>query len=49
MKSSGGPGAAPPPPVRPRKAVFIVMCILFLAWIGVMLLIYFKTVYPIRH
>jgi hypothetical protein len=35
--------------VKPRKAVFIVMCILFILWMALLLLIYFKTVYPLRY
>ena len=42
------PVAADLPPVEPlqrRKGLFIVMCVVFAAWVGFLTTLYFKTVY----
>jgi len=46
--ASGG-GALRPLQVKPRKKLLVFLCVAFAAWIGVLLLIYFKMVYPLRH
>jgi hypothetical protein len=35
--------------VKPHRKLLILFCLLFAAWIGLLLLLYFKTVYPLRH
>ena len=51
-----GPTAAPAPaevefrpPMQPHKGLFIALCLVLAAWVGVLLWMYFKTVYPLRH
>jgi hypothetical protein len=39
----------PPIDVKPHKKLFVSLCLIFAAWIGVLLFIYFKMVYPLRH
>jgi len=41
--------ALPAPGVKPRPRLFAVLCILFAAWIGVLVWLYVRTVYPVRH
>jgi hypothetical protein len=36
-------------PPRPRPVLFKVLCVVFAIWIGVLLFLYFATVYPRRH
>jgi hypothetical protein len=46
-----GAESAPPPyrPLRPHRMLFASLLIGFLLWVGVLLLLYFRTVYPERH
>ena len=37
------------PPLKPHKKLFIVLLAAFVVWVGVLLGLYFKTVYPARH
>jgi hypothetical protein len=37
------------PPMRPHKGLFIALCLVLVAWVGLLLWMYFKTVYPLRH
>jgi hypothetical protein len=37
------------PPLKPHRGVFIILCIVLAVWVGVLLVMYFKTVYPQRH
>jgi hypothetical protein len=44
--------SAPSPavqPFKPRPVLFAVLMLLFLIWVSVLLIMYFKTVYPHRH
>jgi hypothetical protein len=38
-----------PRPLKPRLSLFFVLFALFLGWVGLLLAMYFKTVYPARH
>ena len=35
--------------LKPRPRLFATLCICFALWIGALLWLYFKTVYPQRH
>ena len=37
------------PPMKPHRRVFILLCVILAVWVGVLLVMYFKTVYPQRH
>ena len=37
------------PPLRPHKTLFMVLLVIFMVWVGVLVGLYFKTVYPARH
>jgi hypothetical protein len=37
------------PPLRPHKGLFITLCVVLAVWVGFLLWMYFKTVYPVRH
>jgi len=50
--TKAGPSAAGepfPPPLKPRRTMFFLLLLAFLAWVGLLLGLYFKTVYPMRH
>ena len=36
-------------PLKPRRTLFAVLAFLLIVWLAVLLLMYFKTVYPLRH
>lgn len=36
-------------PLSPRPRLFVAMMLGFVVWVGVLLGLYFKTVYPMRH
>jgi hypothetical protein len=38
-----------PPPLKPRKGLFIVLAIVLVGLFAGMLVLYFKTVYPTLH
>ena len=56
-KTSGGKAsgktrvleAPAPPPLKPRPKVFWVLFCAWIVWAGVLLVLYFKTVYPYRN
>jgi hypothetical protein len=37
------------PPMRPHKGLFVTLCLVLAGWVGFLLWMYFKTVYPLRH
>jgi hypothetical protein len=37
------------PPLKPHKKLFIALFIVFAAWVILLLVLYFRTVYPARH
>jgi hypothetical protein len=37
------------PPLKPHRGVFILLCVVLAVWVGVLLVMYFRTVYPQRH
>jgi hypothetical protein len=41
--------APAPKPLKPRPRLFVALCAIFALWVGALLLMYFKTVYPSRH
>jgi hypothetical protein len=43
------PQAPPPMRIKPRKGLFILFCVVLAVWIAVLLLLYFSSVYPLRH
>jgi hypothetical protein len=45
MTAESGGGA----PIKPRPFLFAFLCVVFALWIGLLLLLYFKSVYPRRH
>ena len=47
-KSSKSP-FTPGPPLKPRRALFVFLSVLFGVWLIVLLTLYFATVYPQRH
>ena len=36
-------------PLKPRPKLFLGLLLLFAIWLGILLTLYFKTVYPLRH
>lgn len=36
-------------PLKPRPRLFVALMLGFVVWLGVLLTLYFKTVYPQRH
>ena len=34
------------PPLQPRKRLFVVLCVAFAVWTGLLVILYFRTVYP---
>ena len=46
-----GPPVAPitQPPVKRRPMMFAFLIVVFVLWIALLLLLYFTTVYPLRH
>jgi hypothetical protein len=41
--------APPATPLAPRPRLFIALLVLFAIWLGILLTLYFKTVYPLRY
>jgi hypothetical protein len=37
------------PPLKPHKRLFIGLFIVLAAWVILLLVLYFRTVYPLRH
>ena len=54
-RQANPPAAPPPGPItyttalKPQRKALIVLSIIFAAWVAVLLVLYFTTVYPIRH
>ena len=42
------PPQTPPEPLRPHPKLFVALFVAFLLWLGVLVTMYFKTVYPYR-
>lgn len=38
-----------PAPLKPRRGLFVALCVVFALWMAVLLAMYFKSVYPLRH
>jgi hypothetical protein len=36
------------PALKPRRTLFYILVLAMLAWMGVLLILYFKTIYPTR-
>jgi hypothetical protein len=41
--------SVPVRPFKPHPILFAVMMLLFAIWVSILLILYFKTVYPHRH
>jgi len=39
----------PKPPLEPHKRLFIGLMLIFAGWVGVLLWLFFTTVWPLRH
>jgi hypothetical protein len=39
----------PPSPPKPRKGLFVFLLVVFVLWMGLLVLDYVKTVWPVRH
>jgi len=37
------------PPLKPQKRLLILLSVVFAAWVVFLLILYFKTTYPLRH
>jgi hypothetical protein len=50
-KTKGETNAEPnwPPPLRPRRGLFIALLCVFALWVGVLVWMRFKTMQPIEH
>jgi hypothetical protein len=49
---------APPPPapvgphivaLKPQRRLLVIVSVIFALWVGLLLTMYFTTIYPIRH
>jgi hypothetical protein len=49
MLKSPGEGQSPPPRLKPRPRLFKILCVVYALWIVALLVMYFWTVYPLRH
>lgn len=53
--NQGKPSASDPPtiqfapPLKPQRKLYIISWIVFVLWVAFLLILYFKTVYPLRH
>ncbi len=47
--AKSSPPVETPPPLQPRRGLFIALGVLLLAALGAMLWLYFTTVYASRH
>lgn len=47
--AAGAAGQRFPPPLKPRRKLFVLLLLAFFAWVGLLVALYFKTVYPLRH
>lgn len=45
---SNKPAFTPGPPLRPQRKLFVGLLVGFVAWVAVLLTLYFTTIYP-RH
>lgn len=48
-KNDSSPPVEFKPPLKPQKRLLIALSVLFAAWVVFLLILYFKTTYPIRH
>jgi hypothetical protein len=53
-KKSGEPKSAEPRippaiPLKPRPKLFLILCIAFAVWLAALIVLYFTSVYPLRH
>ena len=46
---TGRAALAPPRPLAPRRRLFVVLLVVYLAWLGLLAWIYFTSVRPHRH
>lgn len=37
------------PVLKAHPRLFAVLCVIFVLWLAALLILYFKTVYPLRH
>jgi hypothetical protein len=37
------------PPLKPRRGLFLGLLVVFAIWVGVLLYLFFTTVWPLRH
>ena len=37
------------PPLKPHRGLFIGLLLIFAVWVGVLLYLFFATVWPLRH
>jgi hypothetical protein len=56
LASKGQPPPAPPaapvqnhPVLRPHRKLFFWSCVAYVVWMIALLVLYFETVYPLRH
>ena len=47
--AAAAPKAFPVRPFTPRPMLFMGLLLLFVIWVGLLLTMYFRTVYPERH
>lgn len=43
------PTFEPMPPLQPHRRLFVGLMVIFLLWVGVLLWLFFTTVWPLRH
>jgi hypothetical protein len=49
MLKSEANGDKPARQLKPHPVLFRVLCVIFAIWMAVLLVMYFWTVYPLRH
>ena len=37
------------PPLKPRRGLFVGLLVVFTIWVGILLYMFFTTVWPLRH
>ena len=47
--NGNAPMNKPAPRLVPRPVLFRVLCVIFAIWLAALLVMYFWTVYPLRH
>jgi hypothetical protein len=43
------PALPPPQPFKPHRGLFVLISVMLFAWLLVLLVLYFTTVYPYKH